>query len=87
MNFKTLGQVNIPIIYDGLIFDECLRLNILVEDLVICELKVVDEMNPVFEASRNTSELSHLKLTGKRLVFLITFNSSLIKNGIKKIIV
>ena len=40
-------QIEIPIVYDGLIFDEALRLDVLVEDLVICELKAVDLVNPV----------------------------------------
>jgi GxxExxY protein len=87
MNFKALRLVNIPIIYDGIVFDKCLRLNVLVEDLVICGLKAVDKINPVCEASRNTPGLIHLKLTGKRLGFLINFNSLLIKNGVKRIIV
>ena len=75
-------QVAIPIKYDGIVFDEGLRLDVLVEDLVICELKAVDEMNPVWEAQI----LSHLKLTGKRLGFLINFNVPLISKGIKRII-
>jgi GxxExxY protein len=53
-----------------------------VEKLIICELKAVDEMNPAWEAQL----LSHLKLTGKRLGFLINFNVPLIKEGIKRII-
>jgi len=65
-----------------MVFDEGLRLDVLVEDLIICELKAVDEMNPVWEAQ----VLSHLKLTGKRLGFLINFNVPLIKKGIKRII-
>ena len=40
------------------------------EELIICELKAVDEMNPVWEAQI----LSYLKLTSKRLAFLINFN-------------
>ncbi len=80
---KYLRQVNIPITYDGLVFDEGLRLDVLVEDLIICELKAVNEVNPVWEAQL----LSHLKLTGKRLGFLINFNVPLIKNGINRIIV
>jgi GxxExxY protein len=76
-------QVDIPIAYDGMIFDEGLRLDVLVEDLVICELKAVDEMHPVWKAQI----ISHLKLTGKRLGFLINFNVPLIKNGIKRIII
>jgi len=79
---KYQRQVDIPIVYDGLSFDEGLRLDILVEDLIICELKAVDEMNPVWEAQL----LSHLKITGKRLGLLINFNISLIKDGIKRII-
>jgi GxxExxY protein len=79
---KHQRQVDIPIVYDGMIFDEGLRLDVLVENLIICELKAVDEMNPVWEAQI----LSHLKLTGKRLGFLINFNVPLIKNGIKRII-
>ena len=79
---KCQRQVDIPITYDGMIFDEGLRLDVLVEELIICELKAVDEMNPVWEAQI----LSHLKLTGKRLGFLINFNVPLIKNGIKRII-
>ena len=79
---KYQRQVDIPIVYDGMVFDEGLRLDVLVEELIICELKAVEEMNPVWEAQL----LSHLKLTGKRLGFLINFNVPLIKNGIKRII-
>ncbi|MBL7211247.1 MAG: GxxExxY protein [Desulfobacteraceae bacterium] len=79
---RTQRQIEIPIKYDGLVFDEGLRLDVLVEDCVICELKAVDNMNPVWEAQL----LSHLKLTGKRLGFLINFNVSIIKKGIKRMI-
>ena len=79
---KYRRQVDVPIIYDGITFEEGLCLDVLVEELVICELKAVDEMNPVWEAQI----LSHLKLIDKRLGFLINFNVPLIKNGIKRII-
>ena len=75
-------QVDLPIVYDGIAFDEGLRLDVFVEELIICELKAVDEMNPVWEAQ----VLSHLKLTGKRLGFLVNFSVPLIKKGIKRII-
>lgn len=75
-------QVDVPILYDGIVFNEGLRLDVLVEELIICELKAVDEMNSVWEAQI----LSHLRLTGKRLGFLINFNVPLIKDGIKRII-
>ena len=54
----------------------------LVEELIICELKAVAAMNPVFTAQL----LTQLKLTGKRLGFLINFNVPLIKRGIKRIV-
>ncbi len=79
---RYLRQVDIPIKYDGIVFDEGLRLDVLVEKRIICELKAVDEMHPVWEAQI----LSHLKLTGLRLGFLINFNVPLIKHGIKRII-
>ncbi|MBC8052365.1 MAG: GxxExxY protein [Sphingobacteriaceae bacterium] len=75
-------QVQIPIIYKNMIFDEGLRLYVLVEDRIICELKAVDIVNPIWEAQI----ISHLKLTGKQLGFLINFNVPLIKQGIKRFI-
>ena len=75
-------QVDIPIVYDGIVFQDGLRIDVLVEGLIIYELKAVVEINPVWEAH----VLSHLKLTGKRLGFLINFNVSIIKDGIKRII-
>ncbi len=55
-------QVEIPIVYDGIVFDEGLRLDLLVEDLVIVETKAIEQVNPVWVAQ----VLSHLKLTNKR---------------------
>lgn len=73
-------QIDIPIIYDGLTFDEGLRLDVLVDNLVICELKAKDELNPVWKAQI----ISHLKITNISLGFLINFNVALIKNGINR---
>lgn len=76
-------QVDIPIVYDDLIFKEGLRLDVLVEESVICELKAVDLVNPVWEAQI----LSHLKLTDLRLGYLINFNVPRIKNGIRRFVI
>ncbi len=75
-------QVPVPIVYDGIRFEEGLRLDVLVEDLVICELKAVETFNPVYIAQL----LTQLKLTGKRLGFLINFNVPMIKEGIKRVV-
>ncbi len=75
-------QVIVPIVYDNITFDEGLRLDVLVEELVICELKAVETIKPVFMAQL----LTQLKLTGKRLGFLINFNVPKIKDGIKRVV-
>jgi GxxExxY protein len=75
-------EVKVPILYDGLTFADGLRLDTLVDDLVICELKVVETMHPVFTAQL----LSYLKLTNRRLGFLINFNVPLIKHGIHRLV-
>ena len=77
-----LRQVDIPIEYDGLTFDEGLRLDVLVEENIICELKSVDQINPIWEAQI----LSHLKLMDKRLGYLINFNVKNIGNGIQRFV-
>lgn len=79
----TVRQLTIPIKYEDHVFDEGLRLDILVADEVIVEIKAVDQVNPVWDAQ----VLSHLKLTEKRLGYLINFNVPLIKNGIKRFVV
>ena len=79
---KCKRQVDIPIVYDEMVFDEGLRLDVLVEDKVICELKSVETVNPVWEAQI----LSHLKLTGNRLGYLINFNVTNIGKGIRRFI-
>ena len=74
-------QVNIPIIYKGLSLGEY-RIDLLVENEIIVELKAVDKIEPVFEAQL----LTYLKVTGKRSGLLINFNVPILKNGIKRII-
>lgn len=75
-------QVAVPLIYDGIKFTEGFRVDILVEGRIICELKSVERMENV----HISQVLTYLKLTGNRLGFLINFNVSLIKNGIRRII-
>jgi GxxExxY protein len=81
--FEIKRQIDVPIIFEGLIFEEGLRLDVMVNDMVICELKALENINPVWEAQL----LSHLKLTNKRLGYLINFNVPLIKNGIKRMVI
>jgi GxxExxY protein len=80
MGFEVDRQVDIPIVFDGIQFDEGLRLDLLINKKVICETKAIDLVNPVWEAQI----LSHLKLTKHRLGFLINFNVPVIRKGIRR---
>ena len=79
---KFQAQVAFPVMYDGLRLDAGLRIDLLVEDQLIVEIKAVDEMLPVFEAQL----LTYMKLTQKRLGLLINFNVPRIKDGIKRMV-
>ena len=81
--FEVKRQVDVPIVFENITFKEGLRLDVIVNDSVICELKAIETVNPVWEAQI----LSHLKLTNKRLGYLINFNVPLIKDGIKRFVV
>ena len=74
-------QVKLPVIYKGRELGE-LKLDLLVEDMVVVEVKSVERYDPVFEAQ----VLTYLKLTKKRVGLLINFNSRLVKDGIKRFI-
>ena len=73
-------QVPVQIIYDGVRLDGGLRLDLVVAGEVIVELKAVDKLMPVNEAQI----LSYLKLSRKRLGFLVNFNVPRIKEGIRR---
>jgi len=81
--FLVKRQMDIHIVFDKIRFEEGLRIDVMINDLVICELKALENVNPVWEAQL----LSHLKLTNKRLGYLINFNVPLIKNGIKRMVI
>jgi GxxExxY protein len=80
ISFKR--QVAVPLIYDNLRFEDGLRIDVLAGDLIICELKAVATLLPVHQAQL----LSYLKLTQKRLAFLINFNVPVIKHGIRRFV-
>lgn len=79
---NSARQLEIPISYDEIHFNAGLRLDVLVEDKVICELKSVESIIPVWEAQI----ISHLKLSKKRLGYLINFNVANIGHGIKRFV-
>jgi GxxExxY protein len=80
---EVKSQIDVPIVSDGVVLKEKLRLDLMVENSVIIEVKAVELINPVWQAQI----ISYLKLTNNRLGFLINFNVPLIKNGIKRFII
>ena len=76
-----IQQVKLPVLYKGRNLGEY-RLDLLVENMVLLEVKSVERYDPVFEAQ----VLTYLKLTQKRIGLLINFNSRLVKDGIKRFI-
>ncbi len=80
--YRVQRQIDIPIVFEDKTFDEGLRLDVIVNDLVVCELKALEHVHPVWQAQL----LSHMKLTGKRLGYLINFNVPLIKDGIQRMV-
>jgi GxxExxY protein len=79
---RVRRQVAVPIVYDGEVLEEPLRLDLLVEESVIIDVKSVERMHPVFRAQM----ITYLKLTDRRLGFIINFNVPVIKQGIKRVI-
>lgn len=74
-------QLKIPVLYRGKTIGEY-KPDMIINDLVVVEIKSVERFDPVFEAQ----VLTYLKITGKRVGLLINFNSRLVKDGIKRFI-
>jgi len=81
-NFLVQNKVSIPLIYKGVELSKDFRIDILVENEIIIEIKAVEVILPVHQAQI----ISYLKLADKKLGFLINFNTALIKNGIKRFV-
>jgi GxxExxY protein len=81
-NIPFKCQVALPVVYGGVRLEAGLRLDFLVADSVIVELKSVEKMNSLYEAQL----LTYLKLSGQRLGILINFNVPLLKDGIKRVV-
>lgn len=78
---KVERQVMLPVIYEDVRLDAGLRLDLVVQDCMVVELKAVETVLPVHKAQL----LTYLKLSGYRLGLLINFNAPLVKDGIQRI--
>ncbi len=74
-------EVPVPVVYEDVRLDAGYRIDLLVNECVVVELKSIERLAPIHDAQL----LTYLKLTGYRLGILINFNTKLIKDGIKRI--
>jgi GxxExxY protein len=75
-------EVALPVVYDGVTLETGYRIDVIVDDLILIELKAVDEVLPIHRAQL----LSYLKHSNRRLGLLINFNTILLKNGIARVL-
>jgi GxxExxY protein len=81
-DIKYKVEQQIPIIYKDVKINCCYKLDMIIEDKIIIELKSVEKLLPIHEAQI----LTYLKITKKRVGLLINFNEKLLKDGIKRFI-
>jgi GxxExxY protein len=79
---KALTQVAMPVTYGPVQIDVGYRVDVIVEDAIILELKTVSEFHPIHEAQL----LSYLKLSGSKLGLLINFKVPRLKDGLKRLV-
>jgi GxxExxY protein len=81
-NLTTRHQIPVPLVYEGLTFDVAFKMDVVVNELVILELKSVEKLEPVHFKQL----LTYLRLTGLHLGLLINFGESILKNGIHRVV-
>jgi GxxExxY protein len=82
LNLQVQQQVPVPLIYKNVKLEVGYRIDLLVEDRVIIELKSIETLLPVHFAQ----VLTYLRLSDKKLGLLINFNTEILKNGIHRVV-
>lgn len=80
--FQFQNEIELPVVYKGMKFNQGFRMDILVENTLIIELKTVEQLRPIHEEQL----LTYLRLTQCPVGLLINFNVDLLKNGIKRLV-
>lgn len=79
---KTERQLAVPVIYKNSVVREPLYVDILVEGIVIVEVKATEKLHPIYEVQL----LTYLRLTGKKLGLLVNFGQQYVKDGITRVV-
>jgi GxxExxY protein len=82
VGLKIERQKPVPVVYKDIVLECGYRIDILVEDTVVLELKSIETLNPVHEAQI----LTYMKFANKNIGLLINFNVTLLKNGLRRFI-
>ena len=82
LGLKFRRQVQLPVSYKGIKLDCGFKMDLLVEDSVVLELKTVDQLLPIHSAQL----LTYLKLSGKKVGLLINFNEAVLSKGVKRLV-
>ena len=80
--YKVFTEVPLPLVYKGVKLECGYRLDLLVNDKVIVEVKSVDRLAPIHDAQI----ISYLKISGHKVGLLINFNVTMVKNGVKRFV-
>ena len=81
-SIQVATQVQLPVIYEDIMIDAGYRIDLLVENSIIVEIKAIEKLLPIHEAQL----LTYLKLADKQVGLLINFNVRSLKNGIKRMV-
>jgi GxxExxY protein len=81
-SFTTRNQIPVPLVYEGIVFDVAFKMDVVVNELVILELKSVEKL----ELVHFRQLLTYLRLTGLRLGLLINFGEAILKNGVHRVV-
>ena len=79
---QVITQVGLPVVYEGERLELGYRIDLLVENLVVVEIKCVEAIHPVHQAQL----LSYMRLSGKQIGLLINFHVAHLKDGIKRMV-
>ena len=81
LNIPVRRQVKVPLEYDGLVFEEAFRADLIVDNRLLIELKSVEEIKPIFGKQVRT----YLKLTNLSLGIILNFGQARLKDGIERV--
>ena len=82
MGLKVLSELALPVVYNGLRLESGFRIDLLVEDLIVVELKCVEHLLPIHKAQL----LTYLRLSDKPIGLLLNFNVVHMREGIKRVL-